>query len=476
MLNIHGLLAPGGRGLLLLAVLVLVVAVGQAKAQAQYTEGVLYSFCSAANCADGVGPEGLIFDSKGNLYGSTGSGTSQDSCPVGCTVIYELSPPAAVGGSWTERVLYPAGGGSLIFDSKGNLYGVGGGVANAGGAVFELSPPSSGSGTWTETVLYSFCSLANCADGYAPRSVIFDSKGNLYGVTQTGGYTSGTVCHDVDIGGCGVVFELSPPSSGSGPWTETVLYSFTGSSDGAEPLVGLILDSQGNLYGATSNGGNESDASICGESSGCGVVFELSPPSAGTSSWTETVLYTFGGGSEGGPGGASGLIFDPSGNLYGTTFYGGNTTYCGGLGCGVVFELSQPSSGSGPWTETVLYSFTDGNDGGQPASGVISDSKGNLYGTTTVYGGLGNGAAFELSPPSGASGAWTESVLYAFSQGSDGFVPDAGLIFDSTGNLYGTTTDGGNLTAACDYAGCGVVFELSPVRPATPATLSAIAH
>jgi uncharacterized repeat protein (TIGR03803 family) len=448
-------------------------------ARAQYTESVLFTFGGSDG---GVPDAGLIFDSHGNLYGTTNEGGTSPDCMAGsvmtpndCGTVFELSPPSGGSGPWTETVLYsfctvggsscfdgkyPAAG--VIFDSKGNLYGTtyfGG--ANSYGTVFELSPPTGGgSGPWSETVLYSFCSVGSCADGYLPTdSLIFDSKGNLYGTTYFGGVNGETD---------GAVFELSPPSGGSGAWTESVIYSFCstnsgGSSctDGDDPAAGLIFDSKGNLYGTTQYGGT---------AGGYGTVFELSPPAKAGGAWTESVLYSFACSSGGTscPNGANpyaGVVFDSHGNLYGTTPFGGT-----GGGYGTVFELSPPSGGSGAWTASLLYSFSAGSDGANPYADLILDSQGNLYSTTKYGSSSGDGTAFELSPPSGGSGPWTETVLHSFcSTGgtscTDGENPYASLIFDSHGNLYGTTQFGGTSTA-CDVgaapSNCGVVFELQP--------------
>jgi uncharacterized repeat protein (TIGR03803 family) len=305
------------------------------------------------------------------------------------------------------------GASGLTFDSAGNLYGTTqqGGTSNYGTA-FKLSPASGGG--YTETVLYSF---TGGNDGGSPvaSSLIFDGAGNLYGETFS------------SADGAGTVFKLSPASGGG--YTETVLYNFTGGSDGEDPYGGLILDSAGNLYGTT----------VLGGTSGYGTVFELSPASGG--GYTETVLHSFTGGSDGlYPYGI--LIFDSTGNLYGTTIQGGPA------GDGTVFELS-PTSGGG-YTEAVLYSFTGGSDGAVSTAGLILDSAGNLYGTTGNGGTSGYGTVFELSPAAG--GGYTETVLYSFTGRSD---PYAGLIFDSAGNLYGTTIQGGT-------DNIGTVFKLSP--------------
>ena len=319
----------------------------------------------------------------------------------------------------------------LVFDSTGNLYGttVGGGTGNAG-TVFELTPIPGGG--WVEKGLHSFAK--NNTDGQVPGEgpLIFDPDGNLYGTTENGG-----------TDGVGTVFELSPPVPPSTDWTEKVIYSFSNNGiDGQDPVVGLIRDSAGNLYGTTLNGG-------AGYS---GIVFELSPTASG--GWTESLLHTFyaKGTTGDGSGGRNGLIFDSAGNLYGTTNFGGVQDR------GTVYELS-PSSG-GTWTETVLYSFgTYATDGDLPTSGVILDSAGNLYGVT-AYGGRGQGGTvYELTPSE--TGSWSEKVLYAFDylNKSDGTGPTGNLIFDSAGNLYGVTLTGGSTT--CLY-GCGIVFELKP--------------
>jgi uncharacterized repeat protein (TIGR03803 family) len=236
---------------------------------------------------------------------------------------------------------------------------------------------------------------------------------------------------------------IAAAGSASAAPTETVLHSFPGGSDGGNPQAGLIADSAGNLYGTTFNGG----------ASNYGAVFKLTPGG------TEKVLYSFTGGSNGNNP-SSGLTADSTGNLYGTTFYGGASNY------GAVFKLAPGG------TETVLYSFKGGtSDGANPWSGsLIADSSGNLYGTTQYGGafaptiGASTGTVFQLSPPATAGGAWTERVLYNFCSlpsCSDGAVPYSGLIADSSGNLYGTTGLGG-ASGASNY---GVVFKLAP--PAT---------
>ena len=330
----------------------------------------------------------------------------------------------------------------LIADSDGNFFGTTSGDGQDLGAVFKLSLPATAGGAWTETVLHAF---TGGSDGGSPQAgLIADSEGNLYGTTAYGGASR--------YGG--TVFELTPPATAGGAWTETVLYAFTGGSDGGTPVAGVIADSKGNIYGTASVGGS---LSLCKPRwpwhgvAGCGTVFKLSPPATAGGAWTETVLYAFTGGSDGATPYA-GVIADSKGNLYGTTNAGGASN------AGTVFELTPPATAGGAWTETLLHTFMGGSNGGLPQAGVIADSKGNLYGTT-AYGGASNaGTVFELTPPATAGGAWTETLLHAFTGGRDGGFPQAGLIADSKGNLYGTTAYGG-------ASKIGTVFKLSP--PAT---------
>jgi uncharacterized repeat protein (TIGR03803 family) len=251
-----------------------------------------------------------------------------------------------------------------------------------------------------ERLLYSFDG-ANGA--YPTASLISDAAGNLYGTTSGGGaYNEGAV------------FELMRKAGGR--WTEKVLHSFKGGADGAYPSANLIFDASGNLYGTTYAGGSNAE----------GTVFQLAPKADGV--WTEKVLHSFGNGNDG-EHPEAGLVFDATGNLYGTTYEGGAN------GLGTVFELIPKARGK--WAEQVLHSFS-GKDGASPYAGLITDVGGNLYGTTNTGGADGFGTVFELTPKAG--GGWTERVLHSFN-GTDGKNPDAGLIFDASGNLYGPTQD-----------------------------------
>jgi uncharacterized repeat protein (TIGR03803 family) len=294
--------------------------------------------------------------------------------------------------------------------------------------IFMLTP-----GTWAQSKGKTLYEFTGGTDGSQPfAGVVFDQAGNLYGTTYYGGTSQ-----------IGTVFELSP-KAGEG-WKEKVLYDFTG-SDGAYPLAGVVFDQAGSLYGTTQQGGDGGQ--------GPGNAFMLAPKSRGT--WAESVLFGFclGNACSYGDIIGAGLIFDEAGNLYGTTQLGGDLSCYNGYGCGVVFQLTPNPEGS--WTENVLYSFTGGADGGYPVAGLIFDTAGNLYGTAPGGGVNGDGVVFELTPNPG--GPWTESVLYSFcslANCADGSGPSAGLIFDSTGRIYGTAPGGGAY-------GSGVVFKLTP--------------
>jgi uncharacterized repeat protein (TIGR03803 family) len=263
-----------------------------------------------------------------------------------------------------------------------------------------------------EEVLHSFGNRGMDGD-YPYASLIFDPAGNLYGTTTGGGTHGG-----------GTAFELTPKAGGL--WTEKVLYSFNpNGKDGENPYADLIFDAAGNLYGTTYKGGTAT----------FGTVFQLTPQAGGT--WKEKVLHSFGNGKDG-ENPYAGLIADTAGNLYGTTVGGGDN------GSGTVFELTPKAGGT--WREELLHSFGSGKDGQHPYASLISDSDGNLYGTTFNGGADGAGTVFELNQ---AGGKWTEKVLHSFNQaGKGGFNPTASLTFDAHGNLYGATA--------------GTIFELQP--------------
>jgi len=419
-----------GKRSAVLAPLVFGLLLGAAGAQ---TESVLYSFCEQKNCTDGDSPwAGLVLDQEGNFYGTTaGGGITTCSYYLGCGVVFKITPK----GKETVLYSFCAQKGcidganpfaGLVFDQKGNLYGTteNGGV-HGRGVAFKLTPEGK------ETVLHSFCAHIDCTDGYSPSAgLVFDQKGNLYGTTQYGGAHGGGVvfkltpereyvvlysfcaqgypctegaqpvaglvldqkgnlygttllgggvsayCSDVGYG-CGVVFKLTPKGK------ETVLYSlcpqYPDCPDGTSPYAGLVFDQKGNLYGTAAHGG----------ANGGGVVFKL------TLEGKETVMYSFCAQTDCADGQEpyAGVVFDQKGNLYGTTVDGGSSD-CIPTGCGVVFKLTPKGK------EIVLHTFcAQGNcaDGAGPLAGLVFDQKGNLYGTAGggIYVG---GVLFKITP------------------------------------------------------------------------------
>jgi uncharacterized repeat protein (TIGR03803 family) len=406
-----------------LLLLTAVLSLASSNASAEAKETVLYGFpaCRVPSITCGVAGQ-LALDAAGNLYGVTGAGGSQG-CDfnLGCGTVFELSPSKA--GGWTETVLYMFQGGSdgyypqagVILDAAGNLYGTtsaGGSFCEVGGCgtVFELSHSANG---WRESVLYSFSG----PDGDSPNAgLTFDKLGNLYGTTMHGGFAADCAGN----GGCGVVFELSPSSGG---WNETVPYAFTGTHDGAFPASALVFDYLGDLYG-TAEGGVYGD----------GVVFRLIPSADG---WTQNTIWSFSGGDSGELPDSSGVVVHGNA-LYGVTYFGG------GFNVGYVFQLT-PARGN--WTLDTIYTFTGGNDGGEPIAGLIA-GKSHLYGTTD-FGGLYQwGTVFRLT--AGAGDSWTEDVLYNFTGGSDGGNPDTPLLFGPAA-LFGAANVSG-----------GLVYEITP--------------
>jgi uncharacterized repeat protein (TIGR03803 family) len=381
-------------------------------------EKILYTF----DGTHGRDPSaGLIFDSAGNLYGTTPYGGTTD-----YGTVFELTP--VTGGKWRQRVLHnfevngtdgcePRAG--LIFDRAGNLYGTASECGKfGGGTVFELTPQANGA--WSEQILHNFNDAGT--DGAFPAGVVFDAAGNLYGTTSEGGVRSAGQ-------GWGTVFQLVPGADGH--WIENILYDFskTGSA-GHYPPGGVVLDAMGNLYGTTADD--------------WGAVFELSPGAGGV--WIESTIHSFPSSKGDGVNPLAGLIIDSAGNLYGTTVEGGPSAE------GSVFELSL--SVGGGWSERILYGF--GGDGAWfPEAPVALDGAGNLYGTTVLGNNSSNtgGIVFELHPTE--SGLWKLQTLHSFLRNSttDGWEPEAGVVVDGSGNVYGTTFNGG-------ANGVGIVYEI----------------
>jgi uncharacterized repeat protein (TIGR03803 family) len=383
------------------------------------TDTILYDFCSLSNCADGVAPSSaLSMDASGNFYGVTQLGGTFNE-----GTLYQLSPDGTVTvlhtfGSVANDGIYPFG--NLFMDSEGNLYGgTAEGGANNGGILFKVTPEGA------ETILYNFCSMggSECTDGSVPvGGFVRDSHGNFYGTTEQGG------AHKL-----GTVFRLTPGG------IETVLHSFGNGTDGATPEAGLVMDSAGNIYGTTAHGG----VTLCSE--GCGAVFKM------TLSGTMTLLYSFCAGFSSpcrdGIYPLAAPVLDSLGNLYGTTEVSGLYNY------GTVFRISRSG------TDTLLHQFAGHDDGENPVGGLIFDSAGYLYGTTLGSGSdRSDGIVFKMSSTSRTG---KETILHSFRGGNvDGSEPEATLLMDSAGNLYGTTVFGGN--GSSSSLGDGAVFKVTP--------------
>jgi uncharacterized repeat protein (TIGR03803 family) len=292
-----------------------------------------------------------------------------------------------------------------------------------------MSMPSARAGV--APVLTSLYSFQGTPDGANPEAdLIIDSNGNIYGTTIGGGAY-----------GWGAVYQLTP---NGGSWTETVLYSFTGGADGANPTSILSISSTGLIYGTAFGGG----------SVGYGTIFQLTPPILPGGTWTETVVHNFGVSGLDGINPQTKLLISATGDLYGTTYAGGLT------GLGVVFQFSIATG-----QERILYAFNGGTDGAHPQSGLIDDQGRKFYGTTYQGGAPGYGTVFQLTL--GTGGVWNEKVLYGFTGGADGGIPNPGMFLDRSGSgvLYGSTFWGGNINNCLESgypSGCGVVFSLTP--------------
>jgi len=414
-----------------------------APSQAAWSSATLHHFTKKP---DGQLPwGGLVIGKGGVLYGTATAGGdygyihNSTETTDGWGTIFKITPPAKGHTAWTTTIIHEFTGtydgeypyGSLVADRSGNLYGITTAGPKYDGSVFELSPPKPGSYDWTLKTLHFF---TGGSDGGTPYgNLIIDSSGNLYGTT----YEGGEGCNG---SGCGLVFKLSPPLKSGGDWHETELYAFDGGSDGGNPEGGLARDSAGVLYGLASLGGDP-DAYA-------GTVYSLTPPPAGSNTWHFTLLHTFSGKTDGGLPNAS-PILDANGVLYATTVLGG--TYFEGT----VFKLTPPAVKGHAWTETVLHNFGNGSDGDVPHGALVFDSAGALFGTAYSGGAHGLGMAFKLAPPTKSQPNWVEGDLKDFAGGADGDTPDAELVFDSKGALYGTSSG----SALEDY---GTVFQLTP--------------
>lgn len=358
-------------------------------------------------------------------------------------------------GGFPEANLVLGTGGSLFGTASSSDFGLG------WGSVFELTPIKTGG--WTETTIYSF---TGGADGSNPvAGLTLGASSVMYGTTYSGGAY-----------GYGTVYQVAP--SGGGVWTQKVLYSFKGGTDGAYPSASLALSSAGVLYGTTYGGGG---------TGGFGTVFQLGPGGGGV--WTEKVLYAFKGGTDGANPLAS-VVIGSSGQLIGTTSQGGSVTItnqpptcttstpCVYQNWGTVFQLTP--KGGGVWSESLLYTFLGGADGGSPESPVILGPSGVLYGNT-FWGGTptacavssypqGCGVVYQLAAPTGGGVPWVETVLHTFTGSSpDGAHPYGNMGLNVSGVLFGTTFAGGineDICFANAYVGCGTIFSVKP--PASP--------
>ncbi len=361
-----------------------------AAGQSGWAMQTLWSF---TNGADGGYPEaGVTLDaSTGILYGVTTHGGAN-----GSGTLFKLVPPGAGQANWTETTLYSfptgylPGSSGLTLDAAGRLYGTteSGGSFNRGTA-FMLSPPRRTATAWTYTTLWSFGGTAT--DGYEPLAgVAIDANGALYASTLFGGNTG---CPD-GFGGtttCGTVVKLNPPAAGLTAWTESLLYAFSGPSDGFAPSGGLTVDAIGTVYGTTNKGG----AGVCASSYngvlynlGCGTVFKVAPAVAGQSAPVHTILHSFTNYPNDGATPYGALVNDQAGSLYGTTFAGG-TQYGG-----TVYKLEPPAPGQTQWSQSILADLAY-QAGGFPLAGP-SAHRGVLYGTTSAGGTLTGGTAFDV--------------------------------------------------------------------------------
>ena len=363
----------------------------------------------------------LVIDKVGNLYGYAGGGD------YSAGFVYQLKRS---GSGWIFNPLHMFQGGAdgngpgpLIFGPDGALYGTSDGGQYGSGTIYKLTPPPNFCRTtlcpWVKTILYNF---PGGSDGAGPLGPIaFDQQGNIYGVTGFGGSTDN-----------GVIFQLT---FSNGVWTEAVLHDNT-YADGIIPYDGVILDQIGNIYGVFNVGGSYP----CDPMEG--TVYEVFNSGTG---WTFNILHCFTTSSDDGYSPTGGVILDPAGNLLGTTSSGpGN-----GLGAGgVVFSLSP---GAGGWTENILYDFTGRVEGG-PYASLSMDATGAIYGTTVEDGFTSFGAVFKLTP---SDGGWTYTTLHTFTYYNDGAYPMSNVVFDSQGNLYGTSGFAGP-------GGYGTVWEITP--------------
>ena len=398
-----------------------VILISLTSALATTRERILYTFQGVPDGANPAAP--LVADAKGNFYGTAANGCAYN---YGC--VFELSHTVGI---WTVAVLHSFSGpdgatpsASVILDAAGNIFGTTalGGDFNSGTA-FKLTPSTSG--PWTETVIHSF---GSGTDGYQPSELILSSTGDLYGITQFGGTASSGPNNG------GTVYRLTYAAN---EYTETLLYSFPGDflgPNGDLPFGGLAIDHAGNLYGVTQAGG----------AAGKGAVFVLARAADG--SFTERIIHSFH--LTDGDLPNSTPVFDSAGNLYGTTYFGGNANLCPSEGCGVIYQLKKNSDGS--WSEIVLRALQK-EDGWEAVGPVVFDRAGNLYAAAQAGGAYSWGTILKLTP---RSAPWSETIVHNFTNNPDGASP-SGILVDSSGSIFGTTGAGGT-------SQMGVIFEIAP--------------
>jgi uncharacterized repeat protein (TIGR03803 family) len=433
----------------LLIVLFITLGLSAHFAQAQGSSPHLTTLYNFTFASDGAYPYGtMVVGKDGALYGLATGGAVDCGGEPNCGIIFELKPPASPNGAWTETTIYSfvssalpgLSATGLLMGKNGEIYGTAATIApSMNGAVFVLTPPSPG-GAWTYTDIYSFM---GGTDGAFPNGLAFGGKGELYGTTASGGPAQ-----------AGTVFKLTPPSSPSGAWTESVIYAFQGVPDGANPSAGVTIGRDGVVAGTTHFGGTGGCQGFIGTDTGCGTVFELAPPSSSNGLWTEKLLFSLNTVDNAGWYPDAGVVLGAGGSLFAITPAGGPT------GKGSPFELTPPSSPADPWTETVLTTFAGPHSPGHVFSNLLGLANGVLLGTSAGGGASNNGLIFALVPPTSPQGSsWRDVPVYSFTGGNGGSVPNGGLVFGRNGALYGVTQNGGNSTA-CLNKGCGTVFEL----------------
>jgi len=423
---------PGVAGVLFLACLCLSAPVGASGL------ATIYSFTGT----DGNTPNGkLATDGDGRLFGATQNGGA-----IGVGAIFMLAPNSRAPTGWAETVIHSFDGfdggnpyGGLVVDTQGVVYGSSsGGGKNFDGTIFALTPRNRHKTSWTYKNIFQ----GNAAADNPEAGLIMDDAGVIYATTIQGGANAG--CPN-----CGEVFALVPPTGKGAHWSKKTLHSFAGGTDGITPLATLTMDAAGNLFGTTQGGGGSSSPA-CAVTTGCGVIFKLTPAPKGP--WAETIIHDFNDQADGNQPGGS-VVIDPStGALLGTTDGGTD-------GNGTIFQVGHPEGPSDGLTFATIHAFAGKPDGAAPLAGLTQVDSNTYYGTTTGGGKHDWGTIFKMErgPISQmAFGPWQVKVVYSFTGGADGGIPSGDLLL-LDGKLYGTTELEGDPTCQC-----GTVFEFTP--------------